>query len=102
MKNILLINGPNLNLLGIRKKDHYGADTLDSIYEYLNENTKDDNINIITYQSNIEGEIINRIHSAYNEDIRGIVINPGAYTHYSYAIRDALESVQIPTVEVHL
>ncbi|MGB3368928.1 MAG: type II 3-dehydroquinate dehydratase [Acidaminobacteraceae bacterium] len=102
MKNILVINGPNLNLLGIRKKDHYGTDTLESIYEYLRENTLDKNINIITYQSNIEGELINRIHDAYTEDIEGIVINPGAFTHYSYAIRDALEAVHIPTIEVHL
>lgn len=102
MKNILVLNGPNLNLLGIRKKDHYGSDTLESIYDYLRESTADKNINLITYQSNIEGELINRIHDAYNEDVEGIVINPGAFTHYSYAIRDALEAVQIPTLEVHL
>lgn len=102
MNNILIINGPNLNLLGIRKKDHYGSDTLESIYDYINNSLIESKVNLITFQSNIEGEIINRIHDAYNEEIRGIVINPGAFTHYSYAIRDALEAVQIPTIEVHL
>ena len=95
MKNILIINGPNLNLLVIRKKDHYGTDTLESIYKTLLEKTIDKNTNLTFYQSNIEGELINCIHNAYKENIDGIVINPGAFTHYSYAIRDAIEAVQI-------
>ena len=101
MKKVLIINGPNLNMLGIREKGIYGTKTLSQINENLLEFSKKLNINLDFFQSNIEGEIINKIHSCYN-DYDGIIINPGAYTHYSYAIADAILSVNIPTIEVHL
>ncbi len=98
---ILVINGPNLNMLGIREKNHYGLKTLDEINEYLTEEAGKLNIEITTYQSNVEGNIIDIIQDAYNK-YDGIIINPGAYTHYSIAIRDAISSVSIPTIEVHI
>lgn len=101
MKKLLILNGPNLNMLGVRKKEHYGADTLKTIENYVRENIIDV-IDIEFYQSNIEGELINKIHSTYDNGYLGIIINPGAFTHYSYAIRDAIEAVQLPTIEVHL
>ncbi|MFD3156614.1 type II 3-dehydroquinate dehydratase [Haloimpatiens sp. FM7330] len=99
--NILIINGPNINMLGIREKDIYGTMNYDEMCEYLKKEGSKivDNIEIV--QSNIEGEIINYIQNAYGK-YDGIVINPGAYTHYSIAIYDALKAVSIPTVEVHI
>lgn len=99
---ILVINGPNINFLGIRETSIYGAQN----YEYLvqmimNKGTKEQ-CEIEVYQSNHEGAIIDRLQAAYFDGTEGIVINPGAYTHYSYAIRDALESIQIPKVEIHI
>lgn len=96
---VLVINGPNLNLLGSRKPEVYGAYTLDEINRYIENYFK--NTKIKFFQSNHEGEIIDAIHSA-PEKYKGIVINAGAYTHYSYAIRDAIEAIEIPVVEVHL
>jgi len=99
--NILIINGPNLNLLGTREPDVYGHETLSDIEKWLNEQEESGGHNIEWYQSNHEGNIIDRLHEAMgNTD--GIIINPGAFTHYSYALRDAVASVNIPTVEVHL
>lgn len=99
---IKLINGPNLNLLGIREKNIYGQkDFNDVVNEVILEGKKLGH-EIISFQSNIEGELINEIHSAYFDKYDGIIINPGAYTHYSIAIYDALKGVDIPTVEVHL
>ncbi len=101
MKKIFIINGANLNLTGIRSKIIYGLENLDSINDYINDYCKKNDINVEFFQSNIEGEIINKIHSSIdNQD--GIIINPGAYSHYSYGIRDAIESIIIPTIEVHL
>ena len=98
---ILVINGPNLNLLGKRKPEIYGTETLDEIMNVLSVFLAGKDCEMEAFQSNHEGAIIDRIHSAMgNTD--GIIINPGAYTHYSYAIRDAIEAVSIPTVEVHL
>ncbi|NLJ58629.1 MAG: type II 3-dehydroquinate dehydratase [Tissierellia bacterium] len=98
---IIVINGPNLNLLGIREKDIYGSNNYESLCRFIEEQAKILDVQVEIFQSNIEGEIINKIHSAYgNAD--GIIINPAAYTHYSYAILDALKSVNIKTVEVHL
>lgn len=94
---ILVINGPNLNMLGSREPAHYGTDTLESVNLYIKNEYPD--IEFEFYQSNHEGCIIDKIHSA-NAD--GIVLNAGAFTHYSYAIRDAIASVKIPVVEVHL
>ena len=97
---ICVIHGPNLNFTGIREKNIYGAITLDEINEKIKE--KAANIEIETFQSNFEGVIIDKLQKCYNEGIDGIIINPGAFTHYSYAIYDAISSVTIPTVEVHL
>lgn len=98
---ILVVNGPNLNLLGKRKPEIYGTETLGEIMDALSVFLAGKDCEMETFQSNCEGAIIDRIHEAMgNTD--GIIINPGAYTHYSYAIRDAIEAVSIPTVEVHL
>ncbi len=101
MKNILVINGPNLNLLGSRKREIYGTATLDDIEQYVRSHPVAGKLSLEWFQSNGEGEIINRIHDGRHW-ADGILINPAAYTHYSYAIRDALEAVAIPAVEVHL
>ncbi|EJT6500963.1 type II 3-dehydroquinate dehydratase [Clostridium perfringens] len=99
---IMVINGPNLNLLGIREKEIYGAKDFNQVIDYIKEEGKELGLEVNCFQSNIEGEIINFIHNAYFEKYDGIIINPGAYTHYSIAIYDALKGVEIPTVEVHL
>ena len=99
---ILVINGPNLNLLGTREPDIYGSLTYDGLCSDLVEFGKTLDVEISTFQSNIEGELINAIHKAYFDKLDGIIINPGAYTHYSIAIMDALKSITVPTVEVHI
>lgn len=98
---ILIINGPNINMLGIREKNIYGSKNYKDLIKYIKEYTEEKEIEIEIYQSNSEGQIINKIQEAYNL-YDGIVINPAAYTHTSIAILDALKSVNIPTVEVHL
>ena len=98
---VLIINGPNLNLLGLRETDVYGTETLGDIENWLLDSVGSDEHEIDWYQSNHEGEIIDKIHMCI-DNYNSIIINPGAYTHYSYAIRDAIISVKIPTVEVHL
>jgi 3-dehydroquinate dehydratase-2 len=99
--NIIIINGPNLNLLGMREPDIYGSETLSDIENWLNDLPETESHTITWFQSNHEGDLINRLHEALgNTD--GVIINPGALTHYSYALRDAISSVNIPTVEVHL
>ena len=99
--NILVINGPNLNLLGIREPDIYGTDTLEELMMWLETNPVSSDHSFKFYQTNHEGEIIDTIQDERHW-AKGILINPGAFTHYSYAIRDAIVSVAIPTVEVHL
>ena len=99
---LLVINGPNLNFLGIREKGIYGSQEYDFLLGILEAKAKALNIIIETFQSNCEGEIIDRIQKAYFDQINGIVINPGAFTHYSYAIRDALASITAPKIEVHI
>lgn len=101
MKSIWVINGPNLNLLGIREPGIYGSLSLQTIEDSLRNQADDAGIDITFYQSNHEGAIIDRIHEAMGQ-ADGILLNPGALTHYSYAVRDAVSSVKIPTVEVHL
>jgi 3-dehydroquinate dehydratase-2 len=96
-----VINGPNLNLLGLREPGVYGSQSLQAIEESLLQKAEALGVSITFYQSNHEGSIIDRIHGALGH-ADGIVLNPGALTHYSYAVRDAISSVQIPTVEVHL
>ena len=101
MKKVLVIHGPNLNLLGVREPGVYGQASLDQINSLIGETAKELKHTIEFFQSNIEGEIINRIHQALGQ-VQAIIINPGAYTHYSIAIRDAISAVAIPTVEVHI
>ena len=98
---ILVINGPNLNMLGIREKHIYGDKTYKALVKLIKESAKLRKIKVDCYQSNYEGDIVTKIQKAYNK-YDGIVINPGAYTHTSVAILDALKSVNIPTVEVHI
>ena len=99
---ILVINGPNLNFLGIREKGIYGTMNYEGLVQLLEEKGKETGNEVIVFQSNHEGAIIDRIQEAYFDKTEGIVINPGAFTHYSYAIRDALASVEIPKVEIHI
>lgn len=99
---ILVLNGPNLNFLGIREKGIYGNQDYQYLLGLLEDKAKQSNIMIETFQSNSEGEIIDRIQKAYHDEVDGIIINPGAYTHYSYAIRDALASIAAPIIEVHI
>ena len=99
--NILVINGPNLNLLGEREPELYGTDTLDELMMWLANCSECIEHDFKFYQSNHEGEIIDFIHDERHW-AQGIIINPGAFTHYSYAIMDAIKSVNIPTVEVHI
>ncbi len=98
---ILFLNGPNLNLLGTREPDKYGIKTLQDIEAYIKEEASRLNAEIEFYQSNIEGELVDKIQQARN-NFDAIVINPAAYTHTSIAIRDALLAVSIPAVEIHL
>ncbi|QLG87092.1 type II 3-dehydroquinate dehydratase [Chitinibacter bivalviorum] len=99
---ILVLHGPNLNLLGLREPQHYGNTTLDAINQNLIAQGAAQQVEVITFQSNREYELIERIHAAYQEQIAYIVINPAAFTHTSVALRDALAGVKIPFVEVHL
>ena len=99
--NILVINGPNLNLLGNREPEIYGYDTLEELMMWLETNPISSGHAFKFFQSNHEGELIDTIQDERHW-ANGIIINPGAFTHYSYAIRDAISAVEIPTVEVHL
>lgn len=101
MKKTLVINGANLNFLGIREKNIYGNKTLQEINEKIKEYGKLKELEIEFFQSNYEGAIIEKIHESYDK-VDYIIINPGAYTHYSVAIRDAILAVGIPSIEVHL
>lgn len=99
--NILLIHGPNLNLLGTRETAVYGVETLEAINDKCSALAEELGVHIDTRQSNSEGDIVDLIQEA-RHSAKGILINPGAYTHYSYAIRDAIAAVKLPAVEVHL
>lgn len=99
---ILIINGPNLNFLGIREKNIYGTQDYDYLLQMIAKKGEETGSTIEVFQSNHEGAIIDRIQDAYFDGTEGIVINPGAYTHYSYAIHDALASVTMPKVEIHI
>ena len=99
---VLVLNGPNLNMLGLREPEIYGKLTLSDINEQVNAYCQEIGIQAEFMQSNHEGALIDRIHQAFNEEISVIIINPGALTHYSYALRDAIAAVKIPTIEVHL
>ena len=99
---VLVLHGPNLNLLGTREPQHYGAATLADINERLSSRAQAAGVSLATFQSNAEHALIERIHAARDEGVEFIVINPAAYTHTSVAIRDALSAVAIPFIEVHL
>ena len=98
---ILVINGPNLNMLGIREPDHYGKETYADLCKKIEKHCESKGIAVQLYQSNHEGDLVDAIQQAYG-DADAIVINPGAYTHTSIAILDAVKSVNLPTVEVHI
>ena len=99
---ILIINGPNLNFLGIREPSVYGNNTYQDLCDLINEYVQDKDVEVEIFQSNHEGDLVDRIQQAYFDKVDGIVINPAAYTHTSVAILDALKAVMIPTVEVHI
>lgn len=102
MRNVLVIHGPNLNLLGSREPGHYGLNTLAEIDQQLIDKGKQHAICIHTFQSNHEGEIVDKIHQAVHDNIESIIINPAAFTHTSIAIRDALLATKFLFIEVHL
>ena len=99
---ILVLNGPNLNMLGIREPDLYGSATYDDLVKMIESHCADKDIEVKCLQSNHEGDLVDYIQQAYFDKFDGIVINPGAYTHTSVALLDALKAVQIPAVEVHI
>lgn len=99
---LLVINGPNLNLLGTREPDHYGKETYQDLLEKVQTYCDKRDADVSFYQSNHEGDLVDRIQQAHFERTDGIIINPGAYTHTSVALLDAVKAVQIPTVEVHI
>lgn len=99
---LYIINGPNLNMLGIREPEHYGTTTYNDLIRLINEHCDRLGIEAVCYQSNHEGDLVDKIQEAYFEGADGIVINPGAYTHTSIAILDAAKSVMLPLVEVHI
>lgn len=99
---LLVINGSNLNFLGIREKGVYGTQNYDDLLDMIAKKGKENGCAIEVFQSNHEGAIIDRIQDAYFDGTEGIIINPGAYTHYSYAIRDALASIEVTKVEIHI
>lgn len=102
MSRILVMHGPNLNLLGGRETEHYGRDTLAAIDQRLAEQGRKAGITVESFQSNAEAELVERVHSAKSNETAYIVINPAAFTHTSVALRDALAAVKIPFIEVHL
>jgi 3-dehydroquinate dehydratase-2 len=99
---LLIINGPNLNFLGIREPLVYGTDTYQDLCNYITDYVKDKDVEIEIFQSNHEGDLVDKIQQAYYDQIEGIIINPAAYTHTSIALLDALKSVNIKTIEVHI
>lgn len=99
---VAIINGPNLNFLGLRQPDVYGSETLETINQEIQSFSEEEGYDVSFFQSNSEGELIDHIQKVYLEKVEGIVMNPAAYTHYSYALHDALSGIDIPAVEVHL
>ena len=97
---ILIINGPNLNLLGTREPQHYGTGTMDSVLDALKSQYPD--VQCDYYQSNVEGFLIDRLHQTLEKPCDGVVLNAGAYTHTSVALRDAIAAIKVPVVEVHI
>ncbi len=99
---ILVLHGPNLNLLGTREPEIYGRETLEDINAQLRERAASDNLELRIVHSNHEGTMLDALHRAKADKLDGVLINPGAFTHYSYALRDAIAALGLPTVEVHL
>ena len=102
MKKLLVINGPSINLLGYREREVYGDRTYGELLEFIDELAKTLDVKVRVVQDNSEGKIIDYLQDALLNKYDGIIINPGAYTHYSYAIHDAIKGVNIPTIEVHI
>ena len=104
MKNssFLIINGPNLNMLGTREPEVYGALTLQEIIDFTEKSLNEENVNLEWYQSNIEGDIVTKIQEATKKNYKALIINPGAYGHTSVAIYDALQMIKYPIIEVHI
>ena len=101
-KSILVLHGPNLNLLGMREPEHYGKETLDGINRLLTEQAQAAGIALETFQSNSEADLVGKLHTLAGKSVDFIIINPAAFTHTSVALRDALAAVKIPFIEVHL
>ena len=99
---IFVLNGPNLNMLGIREPSHYGKTTYSDLCDMIKKHCEERGIEVVLYQSNHEGDLVDKIQEAYYEGADGIVINPGAYTHTSIALLDAVKSTALPTVEIHV
>lgn len=102
MKKVLLLNGPNLNLLGTREPGIYGGETLKDVEEKVTTLGGNLGWEVFCFQSNHEGDLIDQIHEAFFQGYSGIIINPGAFTHYSYGIRDAIAGISIPVIEIHI
>jgi 3-dehydroquinate dehydratase-2 len=102
MTRYMLLNGPNLNLLGTREPEIYGSETLKDIEDKLTQIAKENDCELLCHQSNAEHELVDLIHSAKNQDVKCIIINPGALTHSSIALRDALSGIGVPFIEVHI
>ena len=102
MSNILVLNGPNLNLLGIREPEHYGATTLDEIVDVLRNQSESAGVQLADFQSNAEHELVEKVQQAPSKGVDFIIINPAAFTHTSVGLRDALQAVGIPFIEIHL
>jgi len=100
-RTVLVLNGPNLNLLGTREPEVYGSDTLDDILTDLRAYAAKSDVDLVDFQSNIEGELIGRLHDARG-NVDGVVFNPGAFTHYSIALRDAIAGTELVVIETHL
>ncbi|WP_318614995.1 type II 3-dehydroquinate dehydratase [Sporosarcina sp. YIM B06819] len=99
---VLILNGPNLNRLGKREPGIYGAETLEDIERKLDVFAAQQGVELAFFQSNVEGALIDKIHEAEDSGLDGIVFNPGAFTHYSIALRDAVASIQVPVIEIHI
>ncbi len=100
--DFLIINGPNLNMLGTREPEVYGSLTLQEIIDFTEKSLEKENVSLEWYQSNIEGEIVTKIQEATKKNYKALIINPGAYSHTSVAIYDALQMIKFPVIEVHL
>lgn len=99
---VLVLNGPNLNMLGIREVSIYGNKTYNDLCDFINSFCNENNVDVEIYQSNYEGDLIGKLHQAYFDEVDGIVFNPAAYTHTSIALLDALKAICIPCIEVHI